>query len=80
MMVPMSNSENTVEIVKNIALLRRLTWRDLLSITLKSVYYWQSENSRIAIPKTVVVSEVQHLVTKVGQHEREDGILHEVIE
>ena len=80
MMVPMSNSENTVEIVKNIALLRRLTWRDLLSITLKNVYYWQSEKGRIAIPKTVVVSEVQHLVTKVGQHEREDGILHEVIE
>lgn len=79
MMVPMPNLANTVEIVKKIALLHRLTWRDLLSITL-NVYYWQSENSRIAIPKTVVVSEVQHLVTKVGQHEREDGILHEVIE
>ena len=32
------------------------------------------------IPETVIVSEVQHLVTKIGQHEREDGILHEVIE
>ena len=34
----------------------------------------------MTIPETVVVSEVQHLVTKVSQHERENGILHEVIE
>lgn len=80
MMALMSNRANTVEIVRNIALLRRFKWRPLLSITLKNVYYWQSETSAITIPKTVVISEVQHLVTKVGQHEREDGILHKVIE
>ena len=32
------------------------------------------------IPEAFDVSEIQHLVTKVSQHEREDGILHEVIE
>lgn len=34
----------------------------------------------MTIPETLDVSKVQHLVTKIGQHEREDGILHEVIE
>lgn len=57
----------------------------LLSATLRNVYHWQSETSKqrhsnIAIPETLDISKVQHLVTKVGQHEREDGILHEVIE
>lgn len=40
----------------------------------------QNTAQKDTIPEALDISKVQHLVTKVGKHEREDGILHEVIE
>ena len=34
----------------------------------------------IYLPEALEVSEIQHVVIKVGKYERKDGILHEIIE
>ena len=35
---------------------------------------------RVNLPEFLKVIQIQHFAVKVRQHEREDGILHEVIE
>lgn len=35
---------------------------------------------RVNLPEFLEVIQIQHFAVKVRQHEREDGILHEVIE